>query len=235
MNRFLKEFQNQVSWFNHQNKPLETYEISSYDLTTTFKTTFPELTRLIDASFKTGIEMDGKSMILFTWELDHVISGWMCQLDSPRVELIAEHRILIDNIGGIIESFNGPTSVDIDGRHYNTALHLNQYFMFVGSMCSDHTDCDWYAPYLDWCNKIHANPIDISNAVFFTREANGDNFFYDRTTKEVKLFAHDTGYQYVDPEPDQPERSLYTINGLTTFDEFVELLAKQWLSYLTVK
>jgi len=232
MSRHFKEFQKQVSWFNHKQKPLEIFEIESFDLTTKFRSIFPNLSKIIDKSHKTGVELAGKSMVLFTWEIGEEISGWMCQFDSPRVPIIREHRILIDNIGGIMESFNGPISIELEGVNYNQALNLNQRFMFTGSMCSDFSDCDWFDPYLEWCEKIGASPIDISNSTFFTREANGDNFFYDRSTKDVLLFAHDAGYQFIEPVANQPNRSLYTINGVRKFDEFVELLGKQWLSYI---
>ena len=233
MNKYFEAFQKEVSWFNNKKEPIEIFEIKEFGLTNKFLSTFPALSELINNSQKTGVAISDKTMILFTWEIDTKISGWMCQFDKPAIDIIEEHKILIDNIGGIIESFNGPqSSSEVNGIDYNYALDLNQWFMFVGSLCSDITKCDWEEPYKEWCQKTNFDPIDLSNSVFFTRESNGDNFFYDRKTKEVKLFAHDSGYQFIEPVPNQPERSIYTIKGISKFDEFVELLAKQWLNHI---
>lgn len=235
MNKHFQAFQKEISWFNYKKEPIEVFEIEKFNLTHKFQNIFPSVTELIDKSQKIGVEIAEKSMILFTWEIGGEISGWLCQFDKPKISIIEEHQILIDNIGGIIESFNGPHLIEIDDIKYNRPLNLNQYFMFVGSLCSDSTKCDWEEPYLKWCEKINVRPIDLSNCVFFTREANGDNFFYDRHTKEIKLFAHDSGYQFIKPVPNQPERSIYTVKGVSKFDEFVELLAKQWLRYFELK
>ena len=172
-------------------------------------------------------------MILFTWEIGDEISGWMCQFDKPNIQLIEEHQILVDNIGGIIESFNGPESIEVNGVDYNYSLTLNQDFMFVASMNTN--NMSWEEFYLEWCGRDDFKPIDLSNSVFFTREANGAQYFYDRRTKEVKLFSHDNAFRFIEPIPNQPERMMYTIKGVNNFEEFVEMTAKQWSKYFELK
>ena len=233
MNRYFQAFQNEISWFNYKKEPIEVFEIDKFNLTKKFQDTFPNTTKLINKSVKTGVEFKGKSMILFAWEIEDDISGWMCQFDRPKIELIEEHQILIDNIGGIIESFNGPESIEINEVDYNYTLTLNQDFMFVGSMNTD--KFDWEDYYLEWCARSNCSPMDLSNSVFFAREANGAKYFYDRKTKKVKLFSYDNGFRFIEPIPNQPERMMYTIKGVDNFEEFVEMTAKQWNKYFKLK
>jgi len=233
MNKYFQAFKNEISWFNYKNEPIEVFEIKKFNLTKRFEKIFPITAKLINKSIKIGIEFNGISMILFAWEIEEEISGWVCQFDRPKIELIEEHRILIDNIGGIIESFNGPESMEINGVNYNYTLTQNQDFMFVGSMNSD--KLDWEDYYLEWCAKSNCSPMDLSNSVFFTREANGAKYFYDRITKEVKLFSQDNAFRFIEPMENQPERMMYTIKGVNNFEEFVEMTAKQWMKYFELK
>lgn len=233
MNKYFNAFQNEISWFNYKKEPIEVFEIDKFNLTQKFQDIFPTTTELINKSVKTGVEFKGKSMILFTWEIGEEISGWMCQFDKPTIQLIEEHQILIDNIGGIIESFNGPESVELNGIDYNYTLTLNQDFMFVGSMNTD--KLDWEEYYIDRCKELGIKPIDLSNSVFFTKEANGAKYFYDRKTKEVKLFSHDHAFRFVEFLPNHPEYTMHKINGVESFTEFVELNSNQWKKYFEMK
>jgi hypothetical protein len=233
MNRYFNAFKNEISWFNYYKEPIEVFEIGNFNLTKKFQEIYPNMTELIKRSAKTGVDFKGKSMVLFTWEIGEELSGWMCQFDNPTIQLIEEHQILIDNIGGIIHSFNGPESIELNGVHYNHTLTLNQDFMFVGSMNTD--KIGWEEYYLEWCRNGDFQPIDLSNSVFFTREADGSQYFYDRITKEVKLFSVDNAFRFIEPIPNQPIRSMYTIKGLSKFTEFVELTAKQWIEYFHLK
>ena len=78
-------------------------------------------------------------------------------------------------------------------------------------------------------------PIDLSNSVFYSKEGNGAKYFYDRDTKQVKLFSHDHNFNVVEILSNQPEYTLHRINGINNFIDFVELLAKQWLKYFEIK
>jgi hypothetical protein len=233
MNRYFNTFQNEISWFNYKKEPIKVFEIENFNLTNKFQQTYPNMTKLINESVKTGVEFKGKSMVLFTWEKGKEISGWMCQFDNPTIQLIEEHQILIDNIGGIIHSFNGPKSIELNGVDYNYTLTLNQDFMFVGSMNTD--KIGWEEYYLEWCRIGDFKPIDLSNSVFFTKEADGAQYFYDRRTKEVKLFSYDNAFRFIEPIANQPERSMYKIKGVSKFTEFVEMTAKQWIEYFKLK
>jgi len=233
MNKSFQAFRNEIKSFNYKNEPIKVFEIENFFLTKKFEEIFPLASELINKSIKTGIEFKGKSMILFTWEIENKISGWLCQFDKSKINLIEEHQILIDNIGGIIESFNGPESAEINGIDYNYSLTLNQDFICVGSLCLDKPS--WLDYYLEWCKEKKVEPIDLSNSVFFTREANGANYFYERKTKEVLLFSYDNAFEFVEPLPNQPERSIYKVKGVENFREFVELIAKQWNKHFELK
>ncbi len=233
MNKYFQAFKNEISWFNYKNEPMEVFEIEEFNLTDRFKEIFPITTALINLSKKTGVEFKGKSLVLFTWEIEEKISGWMCQFDKPNIDLIEEHQVLIDNIGGIIESFNGPESVEINGIDYNYTLTLNQDFMFVGSLNTD--KLDWAEYYLESCEKLNFKPIDLTNKVFFTKEANGAKYFYNKETKEVNLFSHDHAFGFVDFLPNQPKYTMHKIKGVNIFEDFVELIAEQWNKHFEIK
>ena len=124
-------------------------------------------------------------------------------------------------------------SIELNGINYNYTLTLNQDFMFVGSMNTD--KLDWEEYYIDRCEKLGTKPIDLSNSVFFTKEANGAKYFYDRKTKDVKLFSHDHAFRFVESLPNHPEYTMHKINRVDNFTEFVELTAKQWNEYFEIK
>jgi len=233
VNKYYKAFKNEISWFNYKNEPIEVFEINEFNLTKRFQNIFPKTTELISKSKKTGLEFKGKSLILFTWEIGNEISGWLCQFDRPSIPLIEEHQILIDNIGGIIESFKGPESIEIDEINYNYTLTINQDHMFVGSLNTD--KLDWEEYYVDRCKEKSIQPLDLSNSVFFTKEANGAKYFYDRETKDVKLFSHDHAFRFVEFLPNHPEYTMHNIKGINNFTEFVEMIGKQWTKYFEIK
>ncbi len=233
MNKYFNAFQNAVIGFNYSKEPIETFEIGKFNLTESFKATFPIMTELINGSVKTGVEYKGKSMVLFSWEVENEISGWLCQFDKPKIELLKEHQLLIDNIGGIIESYNGPESIEINGFNYNYTLTLAQNFMFVGSLATN--KLDWEDYYFEICVKLGFKPIDLSNVVFFSEEGNGAKYFYDRNTKEVKLFSHDHDFRFVEFIENQPEYTMHKVMGVNSFVDFVELLSKQWLRFFELK
>jgi len=233
MNRYFEAFTNAISWFCHKDEHVEVYEIDEFNLTKRFETLFPITAELINRSTKTGVEFRGKSLVLFTWEIGNDISGWMCQFDKPSINLIEEHQVLLDNIGGIIESFNGPGHTEIDEINYNYSLTVNQHFMYVGSLCMD--KLDWIDYYLEMCKEKEIEPIDLSDSVFFTTEANGAKCFYDRKTKEVKLWSHDHNFKFVEPLPQHPNYTMHKIMGVEKFEEFVELVASQWIMNFEIK
>ncbi|MEM6771322.1 MAG: hypothetical protein AAF597_12135, partial [Bacteroidota bacterium] len=134
-------------------------------------------------------------------------------------------------IGGLIESFGGPESIEIDGLDYNYSLSLNQDFLFVGSLCTNKLGLQEY--YLNACKHAGVDSIDLSNVVSFAQEANGATYFYDRNTKAVSLLSHDHAFSFVEPLPDQPANTMYQVIGAQDFIAFVELLARQWKVHLT--
>jgi len=232
MNKYYQAFKKNVSWFNHKNKPIEVFEINEFGLTNRFQELFPKTTQLINSSIKTGVELNGKAFVLFTWEIQSNLCGWMSQFDRQNIDLIEEHTILIDNIGGIKESFNGPNQTTINGINYNYSLTQNQYFLFVGSLCYGYDKLDWKDYYTESCLKSGSAPLDLTKKVIFTREGNGSEYYYDRETKKVNLFSPDHNYNYATFIPNQPEYTIHEIKGVNSFVDFVELLSSQWITHL---
>ena len=89
--------------------------------------------------------------------------------------------------------------------------------------------------YIDRCAETDLEPIDLSNSVFFTKEANGAKYFYDRATKRVKLWSHDHAFKFVEPLPKHPNCTMHNIKGIESFVDFVELMSKQWQIHFGIK
>ncbi len=63
-------------------------------------------------------------------------------------------------------------------------------------------------------------------------EANGNLTLYHRQSGEVILFAPDHDFEHVTPLGQSPEYTLYRIDGVPTFSDWVESIAKQWARYV---
>ena len=158
---------------------------------------------------------------LYSWTTtDNSTCGWLCQFEESRNDLpiIEEHNLLLQNIGGIIESY-GSNERDIS---------LNQHFLFTASRCERGLGSTKRF-YEELCYNENINPIETDHLIAFAIEAGGNRTFYDPVTKNVLLYATDHSFDYVTRLPGQPDLTFYTINNVKTFTNYVELLARQWL------
>ncbi len=220
-NNDLETFKKNVSWFI---KPYDNVEINStiISLDENFETEFPKLTQLVSKARVSDLTIITKPYKLLAWDCkDGGICGWLNKFEPDTIsdiDIIPEHKLLLKNIGGIVESFNEPENT----------LSLNQNFLFIKSQCSKGIG-DWNEYYEMLCEEENLPQIDYSNFISFVQEANGALTLYDKNTNQVYLFSHDHSFENVDFLENQPQYTFHKIKGIQTFKDYVETLADQWL------
>ena len=218
------DFTTEVSWFI---KAGDNIDISPgvIEPGKDFIDTFPLLYSLINRASILNVSVNKKNYKLISWTTsDGKSCGWLCEFESKlsgKIEILPEHQILIDNIGGIRESYNQPEE----------AFTNNQNFLFLKSECKRGHGY-WTDYYHDRCGEYKIQPIPVSDLVSFVYEANGGQVLYNLTTKQVYLFSHDHSFDYVTFLDGQPEYTFHLINNVSNFVDYVEALAKQWLLYI---
>lgn len=224
-----KEFKIAISELYPYFRQTDEFQIksSTLNLQKEFTETFPLLSELISKSRQYEFDLVSKKQIipyrLLLWTTkDSSLCGWLCNLEktsSSELDIIKEHTVLLDNIGGIQESF-------IQSPNDDYLLTSNQDFLFIKSKCYYAGDNMNY--YIELCHEDNLKPIDTSSFICFVREANGNETFYDRNTKNIFLFAHNHNFDNVKEIENQPDYTFYTINEIATFVDYIEHLAKQW-------
>jgi len=220
-------FKKEAGWHIKSTDLIELTQISP-DFSDNFISTFPTLYKLISQASILDILLTRKKGInlykLFTWtDINNLKSGWLCKFETNtnNLKILPEHQLLLNNIGGIQETY----------RQFDTEDEIltdNQNFLFIKSKCTKGLR-DWIKLYGQVCEAENAEQIDTENLVCFVGEANGNETFYDLNTKQVLLFAPDHSFVNIEVLNNQPEYTFYTINGVTTFIDYVETLAQQWL------
>lgn len=220
MNKDFEAFKEHLSWLIHPSQ-IDTVSETEITLSLKFTDTFPILADLISRARVLNLEIDNQPHRLFSWtNKDNESFGWLNKTESDftsALPLIEEHKLLLEEIGGIRESFNQPSP----------SLSNNQEFIFLGSECSVGIN-DWEDHYEDLCTSENKTPIDYKDFISFVVEANGNATLYDPQTKEVFLFAHDHAFDNVDFLENQPEYTFHTFHNITYFVDYVEALAQEW-------
>jgi hypothetical protein len=222
MNIDFETFKNDITWFIKPTDKVELLDTTlNYSLTKKFQETFPKLTSLIEKSRVLNLTINYQSYRLFSWtNKENKSFGWLNKIESDKttdIELIDEHELIIQEIGGIQESYNQP----------EPSLTNNQNFLFIKSECSMGIG-GWDDYYEMMCEEENKQKIDYKDFVCFVQEANGDVTLYDRNSKEVMLFAHDHCFDNVEFLENQPEYTFHKINGIKSFVDYVESLATEW-------
>lgn len=220
-------FKQEISWFI---KPTDNIELTKgeLNLSDNFFLTFPTLHKLVSKARVLDVALTRQNKRttykLLSWtDSENLKSGWLCKFDKEEteIEILPEHQLLVDNIGGIQESYK---QLDDEAE----MLTDNQNFLFIKSECTKGIG-GWDDYYEEMCNEEQKPLIDYKDFVCFVQEANGDVTLYDPKTKEVMLFAHDHCFENVEFLENQPEYTFHKINGITTFIDYTETLAQQWL------
>jgi hypothetical protein len=215
-------FKKDITWFIKPTDKVEFLDSNlDINLSDKFQETFPILTNLIQKSRKLKLTINNQVYRLFYWtNKDNISIGWLNKIESDKtneIQLIEEHELLLKEIGGIQESYNQP----------EPSLTNNQNFLFIKSEGSKGIGA-WDDYYEELCKEENKPQIDYKDFICFVQEANGDLTLYDKTTKEVLLFAHDHCFDNVEFLENQPEYTFHKINEIETFVDYVENLATEW-------
>jgi len=224
-------FKKECSWFIQQTDKIEIKE-ANIDYSKDFSTMFPLLSQLLSKVRVANVVLTRTkkktetihNYRLYSWDTKcGNTAGWLCRigLNDSTVEILPEHQLLVDNIGGIEESYE-------EQECETEKLTDNQNYLFIKSEC-EQMDNDLKDVYLDTCEEEGLKPLNMDNLLAFAVEANGNATYYDLKTKKVLLFATDHCFDYVTEVENQPEYTFYTINEVECFVDYVEKLAKQWL------
>jgi hypothetical protein len=220
-------FKQQSRWFIKLTDKVELIERKT-NFSDHFISTFPILYKLVSQANILDVTLTRKNDTfyykLFTWtNSDNLKSGWLCKFETTisEIEILLEHQLLLDNIGGIQESYS-----QFLGE--KEMLTDNQNCIFIKSECTKGLGAwaEWY----DQASEDHnTKQIETKDLICFVKEANGNRTFYDLKTKQVLLFALDHNFDNVEILKGQPESTFYTINGVKTFVDYVETISQQWL------
>ena len=219
-----EEFKRDIPWFIKATDKVS-IKHAEIDLSSDFEATFPNLARLVKQARVLDVIINDAPYRLLSWDgADNKPCGWLCRLEPPDASdlvILPEHQLLLDNIGGIRESYNEPEDVFTN----------NQNFLFIKSECEPGLGYS-KVYYDDMCLDTGAVQLPDDNLLTFVEEGNGGRTLYDISTKQVYLFSHDHCFDNVTFLEGQPEYTYHLINGITTFRDYVETLAQQWITHI---
>jgi hypothetical protein len=180
---------------------------------------FPSLSQLFATCDATTVYVNGTAHYLLAWNSTSGYRvGWLCLPpdDNPSSGLFSEHATLVKSFGGIVERFNEPHTWLLN---HNDVLTVNE--------------ASYDASFITASSSFEANRIDIpintSEYYSIAREANGNTTLCHRSTGDILLFASDHAYGHVEIMNGCPPYTLYTIDGVKCFRDWVNVVAQQWL------
>jgi hypothetical protein len=183
---------------------------------------FPKLAELIRSATLTGVAINGLQHELLAWDApcDNRI-GWLCisPMDVVLNPVCSPHRHLLNSFGGVIERFNEPETRLLN----HNAVLTNHEASFDASFINDYS----------WAFDGNV-PIDLTAYYTVAREANGNTTICHRDDCSILLFAPDHAFKDVTTLDGCPDFTLYNIHNASTFTEWVELIAHQWLHQTTI-
>lgn len=209
---------------------------SDMALSDAFQKRFPKLSKVIKRASVLNLMINNKKHRFYSWNIGGKSYGWLCVFEDAvekGLELLAEHQLLLNEIGGIAAVNNQ------EDWHFSDG----QKFLFTASECSKGIS-GWENFYDMMCEDYEvseSDKIDYKGFIVFAQAANGDVTLYDPATKDVLQFNHDGHYTGLDGEyyteilQQQPEDTFYTIKEVNDFTDFVEMYAAGWLQLLGSK
>jgi hypothetical protein len=182
-----------------------------------FSLLFPELEGLLQEAVVTPLALSGTRYQLYSWvRAEGDSCAWLSPLPAPEpsTPLHPHHRILLSSFGGIVERSNDPSWWLLN---HNEVL-TEQEARHDGSFIRDY----------DWAFSGAEIPIELEQHYSIAREANGNTTVCHRVSGEVFLFAPDHSFDYVETLPGCPEYTLYRLRAARIFQEWVNIIARQW-------
>ena len=192
-------------------------------LSRTLNLRFPALSRLLASADVTPVSINDAAYYLLAWNSsDGERIGWLCF--PPASKGVSgchdDHNDLLKSFGGIVERFNEPADTWL--LNHNDVLTAREA-VHDASVLNDYV---W--AFEDTGGSLPIRPMEYHS---IAREANGNTTFCHRTTGSVILFTPDHSFDFVTPLDGCPEYTLYTINGIVDFRDWVEAVASQWLAH----
>ena len=183
---------------------------------------FPAFSRLLAIADVTPVSINDDAHFLLAWNgTDGYRIGWLCFPPTPNGvnDIHEDHNDLIKSFGGIVERFNEPEDTWL--------LNQNDVLTEREAVCDASILDDYMWAFEDAGVSLPIQPAEFHS---IAREANGNTTFCHRTTGNVILFAPDHSFDFVTPFDGCPEYTLYTIDGIAVFRDWVETVAAQWLA-----
>jgi hypothetical protein len=222
-----------------------TYEGKAKSLSPEFVAHFPQMARLIHSAEVTELTANGTHRRLYTWvHRSGKKWGWLTDLDSTlnshsgrapeathalATDILPEHSLLVDAIGGIQEYFNDPSADGRDHKDEDSMFTWAKNFTFSLPWCFKmESQAEVYDEQM-WVHEPVAKNLQvvIDDLLCFSQEANGNLTLYHRKTGQIYMLLVDHAFDYVELLPGHPH-CFYTIKGVNTFTDYVETLAEQW-------
>ncbi len=187
-------------------------------------TIFPTLAELLEMASLTEVSINGSRFELLAWDShDGDRLGWLCQPPSANAlrDLHEDHRTLLVSFGGVVERFNEPSGTWL--MNLNDALTERE---------ASH-DASFIRDYI-WAFENVGLTLPIEPTAYYSiaREANGNTTFCHRASGEVLMFATDHCFKHLTKLEGCPAFTLYRVNGASTFRDWVNAVASQWLNHV---
>lgn len=218
-------------------KILKKYSPANFPLSDEFKNTFPQLTHLVSKANVTEVEINGLFRRIFIWENSEGEKiGWNTnnytlpcfdddyyERKNPEIsDLLAEHILLVQNVGGIVEILNDEEELDSFTCAKEFLFSLKHCFKLSAKEYLSHYDI----------GEDFISYFDTEQLVCFVEEGNGSLTLYNNQTGNVFLFGICYDYDDIQAFDSEQESNVYLLKGANTFIDFVETMATQWIGML---
>jgi hypothetical protein len=186
-----------------------------------FRSRFPELNELLCRARMSEITLPKGTHLLFAWgDIDRGIRAWLSPV-APKIvssKAAPDHQLMLECFGGIVDRFNEPSDNWL--MNHNEALVASEVERDASFMTS-------YSWAFEECGGI---PIDMSAYYPAAWEANGNCVLCSRENGQLLFFAPDHCDEDLIPYDSCPMFTLHTKRYASSFQEWVETIAVQWLN-----
>ena len=220
-----EEFVEYAPWFLKPNAEVRVSEPrNGIKLSPSANEIFPSLSKLLAQSSVTPVSINNIFFELLTWNTSNGNRiGWLYYPGAQSLpdSIHSDHRKLLSSFGGVVERLNEPEDTWLlNHNDVLTSPEASRDISFIRdySWAFDDLGIDF--------------PIRVSDFYSIAQEANGNTTICNRMTGKVILFAPDHAFDFVEPYENSPEYTLYKLNGVVVFCDWVETVAKQWLKYV---
>ena len=185
-----------------------------------FESSYPKLTRLLRAARTTPLSISEDPWVLYSWGGREQLCGWVSPVNPESIPpaICREHSMLVRSFGGVTERFGEPESTWL----------LNHVEALTTNLAK--ADASFIEGYY-WPPECPSIPIEVDEYYCIAQEANGNCTLCHRVDGSILMFAHDHCFSHIVPFDGCPEYTLYRIPEALTLNQWVEVVAAQWLEH----